>query len=70
MKELEVFAKRLRTARGNARLTYTELAQKAGTSDAVICKIENRKNGATLITAVRLAKALNVSLDWLCGLDN
>lgn len=49
-------------------MTYTELAQKAGTSDAVICKIENGKNGATLITAVKLAKALNVSLDWLCGL--
>lgn len=70
MNELEIFAKRLRTARADAMLNYNELAKKAGTSDATICRIENGKRCPNLMIAARLAKALNVSLDWLCGLDD
>lgn len=69
MKELETFAERVRAARKNKKWTYEKLGENAGITDAAVCRIEKRQNTPTLYTAIALAKALNVSLEWLCGLD-
>lgn len=73
--DLTIFAKRLKEARQKAGLTQAELAKKAEVTPATISSYEtapgNASNSkkASLDIAMSLAKSLNVSLDWLCGMD-
>lgn len=71
MGDLTTFAKRLKEARLKAGLTQAELAKKADTTAATISSYESDKGikKASLDLAMSFAKALDVSLDWLCGLD-
>lgn len=71
MSDLTVFSKRLKEARQKAELTQAELAEKAGTTAATISSYESIGSikKASLDLVINFAKALNVSLDWLCGLD-
>lgn len=63
-----VFANRLREARIAKGLTQKELAAKAEVASASYSAYEKGKNFPPLDSALRLAKVLGVSLDWLCGL--
>lgn len=74
MGELTVFAKRLREVRERCGLKQNALAAKIGVTAQTISAYEKADIGGkgknpTLETAVSLARTLNVSLDWLCGID-
>lgn len=66
-----IFAERLREARTAAKLTQAQLSMKAGVTAATISAYEsadgNKGKNPSLENALKLAQALNVSLDWLCG---
>jgi transcriptional regulator with XRE-family HTH domain len=66
-----IFAKRLREARKAANLTQSELCKMSGVTAATISAYEsfdgNKGKNPSLDNALKLAQALNVSLDWLCG---
>ncbi|MBQ1442015.1 MAG: helix-turn-helix transcriptional regulator [Clostridia bacterium] len=51
-------------------MTQYELAELAGLPRGTVGRIERKHNTAHLYTAIVLARALNVSLDWLCGLES
>lgn len=68
------FAKRLREARECNGLKQSELASKAHITPATVSAYELFDENSTgkkpsLHNAIELAKALNVSLDWLCNLS-
>jgi transcriptional regulator with XRE-family HTH domain len=60
---------RLRTARVGAGLTQSGLAKAAGISSGMVGALEREERELTLPTARRLAEALEVSEQWLLGLD-
>lgn len=62
------FAERLQKARLDKGWTQTQLAEEANTTQNTISGYESDKT-PNLDSAVNLAKALNVSLDWLTGLE-
>lgn len=62
------FGERLRRLRELAGMSQAELARKAGFHRAVIHMLESgRRTGLTVESARRLARALNVTLDYLVG---
>lgn len=67
-----LFSERLKEARLAAKLKQTELAKLSGVTAATISAYERADEGKgknpSLENAIKLAQALNVSLDWLCGL--
>lgn len=70
-----IFAQRLKYCREHAKLKQNELAIKAGVTPTALSTYEaftTSPNGKkpSLHSAVKLAKALGVSLDWLCGIDD
>ena len=66
-----LFSERLKEARLTAKLKQTELAKLSGVTAATISAYERADDGKgknpSLENALKLAQALNVSLDWLCG---
>lgn len=58
----------LRNRRNALGLTLEEVARRAGLSKGFLSTVENGKVGLGLDTAVRLAKALRVSLEELSGM--
>lgn len=63
------FGNRLRNARKAAGLSQPALGEAAGVSPQSISACELGKQLPTLGVAIDLAKALGVSLDYLCGID-
>ncbi len=72
MNNLEIFAKRLKERRTELKMKQSELAKSAQTSAQTISSYEQadgtKRKNPTLANAIEIAKKLNVSLDWLCGL--
>ena len=66
-----LLSERLKEARLTAKLKQTELAKLSGVTAATISAYERADDGKgknpSLENALKLAQALNVSLDWLCG---
>lgn len=66
-----IFAKRLKEARTAAGLTQGELSKAAGVTAATISAYESadgtKGKNPSLDNALKLAQALHISLDWLCG---
>ena len=56
--------KAIRTSKG---ISQAELGRKTGICRQNICEYEKGRSGGTIESALRIAKALNVSLDELCG---
>ena len=72
MGQTEIFSLRLREARERKKLTQKQLADAAEITAASVSayeKIDGTKSPSIDI-AIRLAKALGVSLDWLSGLPD
>lgn len=72
MENINIFSERLKIARQNAKLTQKQLADMSNVTAATISSYES-ENGTkvpALDKVIAIAKALNVSVDWLCGLDN
>lgn len=66
-----IFAQRLKEARIASKLTQIELSKMSGVTPATIsayeCADGSKGKNPSLDNALKLAQALNVSLDWLCG---
>lgn len=64
----ETFAIRLLREQSAAGLRSFELAEKAGIRRNVLCQLEHGMFNPSFKTIVSLARALNVSADYLCCL--
>lgn len=60
----------MKILREGVRLTQQQLADRASLDRSRINEIENGKRDPELASAVRIAKALDTTLDYLCGLDS
>ena len=60
---------RLRQARKNKGLTQTELAEKLGITQKSYQRMETGAHDLKMSTIYQLCKALNISADWLIGLN-
>lgn len=74
MDYMSEFARRLKAQREKMHFTQAQLADKIGVSSQTISAYEKNSAGEkgktpTLDKAVALAQVLNVSLDYLCGLE-
>jgi len=63
------FSARLNSLRRAKGLTQSQLGELAGISSAVVSKYETGRT-PPLDAAINIARALGVSLDYLCGLSN
>lgn len=72
MNNANTFARNLKAAREKAGLSQAALAKEAGVALQSISAYESTLNhkSPSINNAVKLANALNVSLDWLCGRDD
>ncbi len=66
-RRMGIIGHRLRTTRKLQRLSQTQLAEMTGTSCSQISGVELDQSGTSLCTAIALAQALRVSLDYLVG---
>lgn len=69
--EPDTVAKRLEKARLARGLSLKELSKRSGVSQSTLSSVKTgHRKGAnlTLETGRRLAVALGISVDWLCGL--
>ena len=65
---MDGFGERIRLVMHEKRKTQRALAQESGITEAYLCRVMKGMNDPTVKKAVRIAQALNVSLDWLCGI--
>ena len=64
------FGARLQKTRNLSGLTQEQLAKKLGISKQTISSYESNVKKSSILTARKLARALNCSLDYLLGLEN
>lgn len=68
---INTFSERLRETRRSKNLTQAQLAKLSGVTAATISAYESTDNkkgcNPSLDNALKLAEALDISLDWLCG---
>ncbi len=69
---MTLFSKRLKEARTDKNMTQKELSEKSGVSTVMISAYErsniNSGKNPALNNIYAIATALDVSIDWLCGL--
>lgn len=65
--DLELFRKRLRQARKNARMSGQQVADVLWTTQAVIARYESGERVPNIVRVAELAQVYGVSIDWLCG---
>lgn len=72
MNSINVFAERMREARTKAGFSQAELSRRTKISAATLSTYESNKEpkNPPIDKATSIARELNVSLDWLCGLTN
>ncbi len=63
------FDQRMKEARTRKGWTQRQLAEKAEVSPSAISSYESYGKMPPIDIAVRIAEALEVSLEWLCGVD-
>lgn len=63
------FGQRLKVARGSAGFTQEKLAEKIGVSRTAIARWECNDSEPKLDNLISIAKNLNVSTDWLLGIE-
>ena len=66
----DAFGARLQKTRNLSGLTQEQLAKKLGISKQTISSYESNVKKPSILTARKLARALNCSLDYLLGLEN
>lgn len=64
-----MFKNRMSDARRRLGLTQKQIAEKASIQPSSYSAYENNKKVPPVDIAIRIADALGVSLDWLCGKD-
>lgn len=65
-----VFARRLVAVMTHDKCSVYDLSRRSGISVTSICHYRIEHRNPTLENAIKIARALNISLDWLCGLRN
>ena len=70
MKDLQLFATRVKELRKQKRLSQTELGEVLGLTHKSISTIESGVRGTTIEKLILLAKFFNVSTDYLLGLKD
>ena len=70
MKDLELFATRVKELRKQRRLSQTELGEVLGLTHKSISTIESGVRGTTIEKLILLAKFFEVSTDYLLGLKD
>lgn len=60
---------RLKQARKNKKLTQTELAERLGITQKSYQRMETGNHDLKMSTIYQLCKALEISADWLIGLN-
>lgn len=65
-----IFASRLKELRKQNGLMQKEFAEKIGISTGALSSYENGAKSPSVATAKHIAYTFNVSLDWLCGIEN
>lgn len=70
MDKIEGLAERLIASRKNAHLTQGQAAEAAGINRGMIAKYETEAASPTVFTITKISKALNVSTDYLLGLEH
>ena len=63
----DVFVQRLRQALKERGMSQSELARRIGVRTPTINQYLRKRKFPMMTTAVKIADALDVSLDWLCG---
>ena len=71
MDEKNIFSIRMKEARQKADLSQAELSRRTRIAPATLSSYESMENpkNPTIDKVILIAKALNVSIDWLCGLE-
>ncbi len=71
MDEKNIFSIRMKEARQKADISQAELSRRTGIAPATLSSYESAENpkNPTIDKVILIAKALNVSIDWLCGLE-
>lgn len=64
------FSKRIKELRTSLDLTQSQFAKEIGTTQATLSSYENTDKMPSIDTLIMIAQKYNVSLDWLCGLQN
>ena len=67
---MSVFMPRLRQARRESGMRQKDLANKIGTTESCVSRWFNGRVFPEAVYIPALARALNVSTDWLLGLDD
>jgi len=70
MKDLQLFATRVKELRKQKRLSQTELGEVLGLTHKSISTIESGVRGTTIEKLILLAKFFEVSTDYLLGLKD
>jgi len=69
MNHAGIFRKRLFMMRGSKRWTQEDLAKKCGLHTTAIAQFETGRRKPSFNNLIKISKGLNVSLDWLMGLN-
>lgn len=64
------FSKRLKELRASLNLTQSEFAKEIGTTQATLSSYENSSKLPSIELLISISKKCNVSIDWLCGMQN
>ena len=67
---MEIFAKRLRELRLEAKLSTRQVGAGIGVTHSTIIRWEQGSGMPDVLDLVALARFFNVSTDYLCGLEN
>ena len=70
MKKIYSFAERLKELREEKNLSMSELAKKIGVSANTISRWESGKRKPNIDALVILSMCFEVSVDYLCGLED
>lgn len=70
METIHLFAKRLRELRLDAGLSARQVGAGIGVAHSTIIRWENGIRVPDALDLIALAKFFNVSIDYLCGLEN
>ena len=69
MSDLNIFAQRLKESREQKGWTQKQLSEKAELTPTTLSAYEKGLKNPSLTSAVRIARELEVSLDWLSGIS-
>ena len=64
-----ILSGRLKDARQKKGYKQKELAERCGCKQAIISNAENGRSVPEIGTLIQIAQELEVSLDWLCGIE-